>query len=249
MYSPSMPLPSGRLAANGARPIYIASIDYSGGSGSKEASFNAGSGYATSGYLTNSGGTFTFRVLKVSGGRVYFGRQAGWGTAFFTVNGNAPQTQGALVGSMVYYQSPSQVRSFAANHTGTDEVTLTWVAPESNGDTAITGYRIRRSSTPDMASPTVWDIGNVLTYVDSTVVDGNSYYYQIGAKNAVTTNAGNTSSEWVNISISLDIGTVGKRWDGSAEQDITAMYRWDGSAEVEISTWKRWDGSAEVDIS
>lgn len=249
MVSHGMPLPTGRLAANGARPIYIASIAYSGGSGSRTPYFDVGSDMESSRYLSTSGGTFSFYVIKTGGSQANFGRQIGWGTVNFYPGGGVPSAQGALAGSMVYYQAPTQPQSFSATHSSSDQVTLNWAAPISNGDTAITGYRLQRSTTADFASPTTFELGKVLTYMDSGVVDGNSYYYRIGAKNAVTANAGNTSSQWSNISISLDIGTVGKRWDGSAEQDITAMYRWDGSAEVEITTWKRWNGSAEVDLA
>src|SRR5439155_11098992 len=67
---------------------------------------------------------------------------------------------------------------------GDATVTLTWSAPNSNGGSPITNYRIYRgtSSNGETLKAT---IGNVLTYTDTTVTNGVTYYYQVCALNNV----------------------------------------------------------------
>src|SRR5947207_1747869 len=67
---------------------------------------------------------------------------------------------------------------------GDATVTLTWSAPNSNGGSPITNYRIYRgtSSNGETLNAT---IGNVLTYTDTTVTNGVTYYYQVSALNNV----------------------------------------------------------------
>src|SRR5438046_128779 len=66
---------------------------------------------------------------------------------------------------------------------GDATVTLTWSAPSSNGGSPITNYRIYRgtSSNGETLKAT---IGNVLTYTDTSVTNGVTYYYQVSAVNA-----------------------------------------------------------------
>src|SRR5207247_2593201 len=65
---------------------------------------------------------------------------------------------------------------------GDATVTLTWSAPSSNGGSPITNYRIYRgtSSNGETLKAT---IGNVLTYTDTSVTNGVTYYYQVSAVN------------------------------------------------------------------
>src|SRR4051794_29169637 len=67
---------------------------------------------------------------------------------------------------------------------GDRQVSLTWSAPGSNGGSAITGYRIYRSSVSGgevlLVSVGVWG-----SYVDSGLVNGATYYYQVSAVNSV----------------------------------------------------------------
>src|SRR5437763_5204929 len=77
---------------------------------------------------------------------------------------------------------PSAPQDLAATG-GNAQVTLTWQAPASNGGSPITNYRIYRgtSSSGETLKAT---IGNVLTYTDTTVTNGVTYYYQVSAVNA-----------------------------------------------------------------
>src|SRR5205823_6517541 len=65
---------------------------------------------------------------------------------------------------------------------GDATVTLTWSAPSSNGGSPITNYRIYRG-TASGGETLKATIGNVLTYTDTTVTNGVTYYYQVSAMN------------------------------------------------------------------
>src|SRR5206468_1118869 len=76
---------------------------------------------------------------------------------------------------------PSAPQNLAATG-GNAQVTLTWQAPASDGGSPITNYRIYRgtSSNGETLKAT---IGNVLTYTDTSVTNGVTYYYQVSAVN------------------------------------------------------------------
>ena len=79
--------------------------------------------------------------------------------------------------------TPSAPRSLQA--TGGDaQVQLDWIAPASDGGSPITNYRIYRGTTPG-GEVFLDEIGNVLTYLDSGVTNGQIYYHKVSAVNAL----------------------------------------------------------------
>jgi hypothetical protein len=77
---------------------------------------------------------------------------------------------------------PSRPRNLEAAG-GDAEITLTWDAPTSEGASPITNYRIYRGTAPG-GETFLTEIGNVLTYDDLSVTNGQIYYYRVRAKNA-----------------------------------------------------------------
>ena len=67
---------------------------------------------------------------------------------------------------------------------GNATVSLTWTAPGSNGRSSITNYRIYRA-TSSGAETLLTTIGNVSSFTDTGLTNGNAYYYKISAVNAV----------------------------------------------------------------
>ena len=67
---------------------------------------------------------------------------------------------------------------------GNGSVTLSWSAPVSNGGSAITGYRIYRS-TVSGGEVLLVSVGVSGSYVDSGLVNGTTYYYQVSAVNSL----------------------------------------------------------------
>src|SRR5438034_1095934 len=77
---------------------------------------------------------------------------------------------------------PSAPQNLAATG-GNAQVTLTWQAPASDGGSPITNYRIYRGTSSN-GETLLATIGNVLTYTDTSVTNGVTYYYQVSAVNA-----------------------------------------------------------------
>jgi subtilisin family serine protease len=67
---------------------------------------------------------------------------------------------------------------------GSGQVTLQWNAPASNGGSAITNYRIYRG-TSSGSETLLTTVGNQLSYVDNSVTNGTTYWYQVSAVNGV----------------------------------------------------------------
>ncbi len=66
---------------------------------------------------------------------------------------------------------------------GNGSLELHWQAPPDDGMSPITGYRVYRSTTPGH-EVLFAEVGNVDTWTDSNVTNGETYYYQLSAINA-----------------------------------------------------------------
>ncbi|MGI0088651.1 MAG: fibronectin type III domain-containing protein, partial [Nitrosotalea sp.] len=77
-------------------------------------------------------------------------------------------------------QSPTGLAATA----GPSQVSLSWTAPSSNGGSAITNYKIYRS-TSSGTETLLTTVGNVNSYTDTTVTNGQTYYYKVTAVNSV----------------------------------------------------------------
>ena len=70
-------------------------------------------------------------------------------------------------------------------------ITLSWSPPGDNGGSAVTGYRIWRG-TAIGGEVFLVNAGDVLTYVDTGLSVGTTYYYEVSAVNAVGEGARST---------------------------------------------------------
>ncbi len=68
--------------------------------------------------------------------------------------------------------------------TGNQEISLAWDAPSFDGGLPIVNYRIYRGTTPGGEVFHV-EIGNVLTHIDTGLVNGQMYCYRVSAVNPV----------------------------------------------------------------
>jgi hypothetical protein len=84
--------------------------------------------------------------------------------------------------------------------------TLTWKAPSSNGGSAITGYKIYRSTSSGKESLLTSVASTALSYRDTTAVAGTTYYYKVAAVNSIGTSI--LSSE---ISVKIT-STAARHW-------------------------------------
>ncbi len=67
---------------------------------------------------------------------------------------------------------------------GVVQVGLTWQAPLSDGGSPITNYKVYRDTARGMAIFLV-DAGTSLSYTDTAVMAGQTYYYQVSAENTI----------------------------------------------------------------
>ncbi len=100
---------------------------------------------------------------------------------------------------------------------GTGQVVLTWAAPESNGGSAVTGYKIYRG----VASGSLnlfKTLGNVFTYTDAEVTNDTKYFYQVVAINGIGDSSRTVEKEATpytanNGSTFLAVPATGAGWD------------------------------------
>jgi titin len=78
---------------------------------------------------------------------------------------------------------PSAPRNLAASR-GDGSIVLTWLAPSSNGGSAITNYAIYRGDVSG-GEALLTVLGDVLTFTDTGVSNGVQYFYTVAARNDV----------------------------------------------------------------
>src|SRR5207249_3718020 len=79
--------------------------------------------------------------------------------------------------------APSPPRSLSAA-AGDARVALGWLAPSSDGGSPIPHYKLYRGTNSNNRSYSV-DVGDVLSYPDTGLTNGQRYYYVVTAINAV----------------------------------------------------------------
>jgi hypothetical protein len=65
----------------------------------------------------------------------------------------------------------------------TGKISLTWQAPTTNGGAGITKYKVYRGSTAG-SETSLTEVGNVLSYTDTAVTPGSTYFYKVSAVNS-----------------------------------------------------------------
>ena len=89
-------------------------------------------------------------------------------------------------GNFIVVPSPSSPPLALTAVAGIKNITLNWNAPENDGGSPITNYKIFRATTSGGQNPVVplTTIGNFLTFVDTTAAVGTKFFYKVKAVNA-----------------------------------------------------------------
>jgi len=186
--------------------------------------------YGTSDVTTQFGnvisaGTLTANVTGLTVGTQYF-------FAVMAVNavGNSSLSNMLNATLITVPGAPSAL----SNVTTEVQVTLSWTAPASDGFSPITGYLVYRGISADDLTL----IGNstVLTFVDTMVTSGSTYYYKVSAVNAEGEGALSTAAS-IDVPWPALVPVTGKivDADGNGIPGVTVTLEDDSSAETDAS--------------
>jgi hypothetical protein len=101
--------------------------------------------------------------------------------------------ESSMVIRVNYIHAPSAPTSVTSTGVTSSSVNISWGAPSSNGDSAITGYNVRIGTSNPPTSAWVEKAASATTHTFSSLSPGTTYYFQVVAKNAATTQMGTTS--------------------------------------------------------
>jgi hypothetical protein len=169
-------------------------------------------------------GTLTFNDTTVTNGQAYY-----YQVKAVNNEGSSPASNTATA-TPSGPSAPTAPRNLAAlGHDG--YVILTWDVPTSPGTSAITRYDVFRGATAGSIGTT--PIGNVaagtLTYNDTTVTNGNTYYYVVKAVNGVGSGpasntaqatpsvAGTAPGAPTNLNAVGQVGAIVLTWDAPSD--------------------------------
>ncbi len=140
-----------------------------------EAILGAQNGTTTSGILA----TITFRADSAGTLNLVFSD-----VILVDPNANPILDLSTYNGKVIVYTIPAApIPASQPATAGNGYVNLKWNAPSNNGGSAITNYKIYRGTTSG-AETLLTTIGNMLTYNDTNVNNGQTYYYKISAVNS-----------------------------------------------------------------
>ena len=132
--------------------------------------------------LTTTGNVLSYNDAGLTNGVKYFYKA----TALNSV-GESPKSyevtaipSGTSGSSVTVPSVPQNLQAIPGN----TQTSLSWQAPSNNGGSAITGYKIYRS-TSSGTETLLTTTGNVLSYNDAGLTNGITYFYKITALNFV----------------------------------------------------------------
>src|SRR5256712_1882180 len=157
--------------SSGSSTITVTSIN--GFSGTVSLSSSTGSSLDVSSLTVSSGGTATATLTITN--------PASSGT--YTVTGTSGTLTHSADVTVTVLTVPSTPQNLQTT-SGNAQVSLSWSAPSNNGGSAITSYNIYRS-TSSGTETLLATIGNVLSYTDTAVTNGQTYFYKVTAVNSV----------------------------------------------------------------
>src|SRR2546426_1878571 len=126
-------------------------------------------------YLTTRGNVTSYTDLAVTNGITYFYKV----TALNSV-GESPRSNEASATPHLIPSVPQNLQATGGNA----RVSLSWQVPSSNGGSAITYYKIYKSTTSG-TEVYLTTRGNVTSYTDLGVTNGITYFYKVSAVNGI----------------------------------------------------------------
>ncbi len=113
-------------------------------------------------------------------------------SAINSVGTSSPSNTASATTSNAVPQPPTGLTATAIS---SSQINLSWTAPANNGGSAITGYKIERSTNAGSTWTILANIGNTTTYSDTGLAASTAYTYRVSAINAIGTGSpSNTAS-------------------------------------------------------
>ncbi|HME55354.1 MAG TPA: PQQ-binding-like beta-propeller repeat protein [Candidatus Lokiarchaeia archaeon] len=175
IFPPSAPR---NLQASGeSKQVVLAWQTPAGNGGSPIVNYNIyrGTSAGIETMLTNIGNVTTWTDTLVASGQTYYYEVSAVSNA-----GEGPRSNEANATALAVPLPPCGLVASAGN----GQVVLEWQSPASNGGAAIKNYTIYRGTSPG-GETNLTTIGNVTTWTDTGVANGQTYYYKASATNAV----------------------------------------------------------------
>jgi parallel beta-helix repeat protein len=123
----------------------------------------------------------------VPAGQLYFNDTSLSNGVMYTYNITAINAIGEGLPSLDISATPKTIPYGPQNLqglVGDTLINLTWMAPSNNGGSPVTGYRIYKGNQSGNLTLLV-EVGDILFYEDTNVINGNTYYYVVRAINIV----------------------------------------------------------------
>ncbi|MCK4444226.1 MAG: right-handed parallel beta-helix repeat-containing protein, partial [Thermoplasmata archaeon] len=125
--------------------------------------------------LLEIGDVLTYTDIGLANGQTYYYRVSARNSV-----GEGPKSNEVEATPATTPSAPRNLQAVAGNQ----QVFLTWDSPLSEGGSLVTNYEIYRGTSPGGETSLVM-VGNVLTYTDGSLLNGQTYYYQVSAVNGV----------------------------------------------------------------
>src|SRR5205809_386536 len=129
-------------------------------------------------FFTEIGNVLAYSDTGLTNGHTYY-----YEVSAVNAVGDGPLSNEASATPTAPATKPGAPRNLQATP-GDGQVTLNWQPPSNDGGSPIPNYTIYRG-TASGGETLKATIGNVLTYTDTTVTNGVTYYYQVSAVNSV----------------------------------------------------------------
>src|SRR5439155_599950 len=129
--------------------------------------------------LASAGLSLTFTDSSVTNGQTYYYQVTAKNAA-----GEGPPSNEASATPNPPATPPGAPSGLSAT-AGDGSVSLSWSAPGSDGGAPITNYKIYRGTVAGGQLSLIATVPNVLSYTDSPLTNGKTYYYKVTAVNEV----------------------------------------------------------------
>ena len=126
--------------------------------------------------LATLGDVLSYTDLAVTNGPRYF-----YKVSATTEVGEGPQSTEVSATPMIPSAAPSPPQNLVAL-AGNAQVALAWDTPASDGGSPVTGYSLYRGTAAG-GEVFIRTVGDILSYTDTGLTNGQTYYYEITASN------------------------------------------------------------------